>query len=128
MSTVTPASHSGRYSAWWRSRYCRSAVGWLSSSPAQRESQSTTTATSARTVEPATSPIASQVAPSSTTSRQTRLSVPACGSSAEWNFSAPARDARHWKKQHGVGAAGDVREAVAEQLAREPSRRCAAAS
>ena len=37
------------------------------------------------------------VAPSSTTSRQTRLSVRACGSIAECHFSAPERDARHWK-------------------------------
>ena len=27
------------------------------------------------------------------------MSVPACGSIAEWNFSAPARDCRHWKKR-----------------------------
>ena len=31
------------------------------------------------------------------TSRNTRLEVPACGSIAEWNFSAPDREARHWK-------------------------------
>src|SRR5215204_3806219 len=36
--------------------------------------------------------------PSSTTERQSPLSVPACGSIAEWYFSAPARDARHGKK------------------------------
>ena len=29
--------------------------------------------------------------------RHTSVSVPACGSIAEWNFSAPAADWRHWK-------------------------------
>src|SRR5918994_5090394 len=37
-------------------------------------------------------------APSSTTERQSPLSVPACGNIAEWYISAPAREARHWKK------------------------------
>lgn len=36
-------------------------------------------------------------APSATASRKTRLSGPACGTSAEWNRSAPPRGARHWK-------------------------------
>ncbi len=35
--------------------------------------------------------------PRLTTSRQTRLSVPACGTIPLWNFSAPVAAARHWK-------------------------------
>ncbi len=38
------------------------------------------------------------MAPSSQTSRNRSLSSPACGTRAEWNFSEPDRDWRHWKK------------------------------
>ncbi len=38
------------------------------------------------------------MAPSSQTSRNRSLSSPACGTRAEWNFSEPERDCRHWKK------------------------------
>ncbi len=34
--------------------------------------------------------------PSSSTSRKRALSAPACGTTALWNFSEPARDCRHW--------------------------------
>ena len=37
--------------------------------------------------------------PRPVTSRQVRVSVPAWGSIAEWNFSAPARDCHHWKNR-----------------------------
>lgn len=47
---------------------------------------------------PATSAQAARTRPSSTTSRKRRVSVPAWGSRAEWYFSAPAAEARHWKK------------------------------
>jgi len=50
------------------------------------------------TTEPAAvSPSRSRSAPRATASRYTRLSGPACGTSAEWNSSAPPRGARHWK-------------------------------
>ncbi|OLE24079.1 MAG: hypothetical protein AUG44_20410 [Actinobacteria bacterium 13_1_20CM_3_71_11] len=45
----------------------------------------------------ATGPRFASAEPSSMTSRQIRESVPACGSIAECHFSAPAREARHWK-------------------------------
>ncbi len=35
--------------------------------------------------------------PRADTSRKMRVSVPPCGSIAEWNFSAPPSDCRHWK-------------------------------
>jgi hypothetical protein len=35
--------------------------------------------------------------PSSRTSRKVRVPVPPCGSIAEWYFSAPPQDWRHWK-------------------------------
>src|SRR5690606_41429861 len=57
-----------------------------------------TMATSEVTRVPATSPRRSTMPPRATISRQTSLSVPACGSIAEWNFSLPCTDARHWKK------------------------------
>ena len=38
------------------------------------------------------------MAPSSQTSRKRALSRPAWGTRAEWNFSEPERDWRHWKK------------------------------
>ena len=37
--------------------------------------------------------------PSSEISRHTLVSVPACGTMPEWNFSAPATDCRHWKNR-----------------------------
>ncbi len=36
-------------------------------------------------------------APSSTTSSNSRVSGPACGTIEEWNISAPPRGWRHWK-------------------------------
>jgi hypothetical protein len=48
---------------------------------------------------PARSASERNVPPSATTSRNSWDSVPACGYIAEWYFSAPARDCRHWKKQ-----------------------------
>ena len=36
--------------------------------------------------------------PSSSTSRKRALSAPACGTTALWNFSDPARDWRHWNQ------------------------------
>lgn len=54
-------------------------------------------ATRARTRDPRTGASAATSAPSATTSRQIRVSVPPCGSIAEWNFSAPKREARNWK-------------------------------
>ena len=56
-------------------------------------------ATSAGTERPATGASLPRSAPSPTTSRQTLLSVPVCGSIALWNFSAPVAEARHWNER-----------------------------
>ena len=64
---------------------------------AHQESASHTTAASARTVLPATSPSRATASPSSVTSRKTLESGPACGTIAACSISAPAGDARHWK-------------------------------
>ena len=74
-------------------------LGRFSASLAHQASQLNSRATSATTRVPATSPRRSSNAPSSSASRQTAESVPACGIRAEWNFSEPCSDARHWKKQ-----------------------------
>ena len=89
--------------------------------------QSHTIATDASTRLPATSPSRSRTPPSSTTSRQSRVSVPAWGISPEWNFSAPAIDARTWKtlKPSAPCATCCRRHAAAGPVA---SRGCAAAS
>ena len=46
---------------------------------------------------PAISAAPASSRPSSRTSANVRDRGPACGSIAEWNFSAPPREARHWK-------------------------------
>ena len=48
---------------------------------------------------PATGASLFRVSPRAVTARKTSLSGPACGTIAEWYFSAPATDWRHWKKQ-----------------------------
>ena len=50
------------------------------------------------TRDPTISEIARRDCPSSTTSRQRAVDEPPCGTIAEWNFSVPASEARHWKK------------------------------
>ena len=74
-------------------------LGWESSSQAQRAFQSNRIATLLSAELPATSATAWSAEPSCSTSRHRRVSVPACGTSPEWNFSAPAREARHWKNR-----------------------------
>ena len=80
-----------------------SAAGWSGGSPVRWPTttpQSNRMATSAgRRRAPAIGARERSVAPRSTTRRNRSLSTPACGSIAEWYFSAPAADCRHWKKQ-----------------------------
>lgn len=83
-STVTPARHNARYSAKTVAWYETSTVGcagWLS---AHHDSQSKTTATEASTVDPTISAIRWYSAPTCSTSRNTFVSGPACGTIAEW--------------------------------------------
>ncbi len=96
-SAVRRRSKRAAYQASARSRASRSRLGRHSSFCAHHDCQSHTTATSATVRVPRISSSAATSAPSETTSRQIRLSVPACGTIAEWNFSAPEREARHWK-------------------------------
>ena len=67
-------------------------------------------------------PATSASRPSSWRRARRPRATPGCrcrraGPSPEWNFSAPAREARHWKNSTAVGAAGDVLQAVAHHLA-----------
>jgi hypothetical protein len=72
----------------------------LRSNSAQRDCQSNTNATEAATSLPTKASSPASSAPSAHTSSKERLvSIGPCGTIALWNFSAPARDARHWKKQ-----------------------------
>ncbi len=95
-----PRRSSAAYQSRASCRYRSSAVGCESCSLAHQESQSYTipTAAGSRSL-PATGASAFSVAPSSATARNRSLSAPACGTIAEWYFSAPAADCRHWKKQ-----------------------------
>jgi hypothetical protein len=73
-------------------------VGCESCSLAHHDSQSYRMPTRAlsRSV-PATGARVLRVSPSAATARNRSLSAPACGTIAEWYFSAPAADCRHWK-------------------------------
>ena len=76
-----------------------STLGWESSSTPHQAFQSKAMATRLVTRLPTTGARAPRCAPRVQTSRQRAESVPAWGSIAEWNFSAPAFDARHWKNR-----------------------------
>ncbi|OSY53509.1 hypothetical protein BG846_00822 [Streptomyces fradiae ATCC 10745 = DSM 40063] len=95
---VRPASHRARCHARTTSGYSASREGRPSCRVPHQACQSCSTATSAATRVPATSgPSAASSAPIRFTSRKARPCSPACGTIAEWNFSAPCRDWRHWK-------------------------------
>ena len=96
-STARWSRHSRSYQVRICARWLRSSAGRQGRSCAQWDSQSQRIATSAWTRVPRRSARPSSWEPSSLTSRQIRELVPACGSIAEWNFSAPLREARHWK-------------------------------
>ena len=66
-----------------------------------------TIATRACTRAPSKLPSPASSLPNPATSAQTGEAVPECESMAEWNFSAPIRDARHWKNSTPDGAPGD---------------------
>ncbi len=80
-----------------RSRASCSSLGRHSRPWAHQDCQSQIIATSATVRVPRMPSSRPSPAPSALTSRQIRESVPACGTIAEWNFSAPRRDCRHWK-------------------------------
>ena len=77
-------------------------------STAHQFSQSRTSATLASRPGGGRTGSAAILAPSALASRQVRVVVPACGRTAESNFSAPEVDWRHWKNMIPVGAASDA--------------------
>ncbi len=95
-------------------------MGCESCSLAHRDSQSKRMPTSAGSRSlPATGASVFRVSPSAVTARNRSLSAPACGTIAEWYFSAPAADWRHWKKHT---ASAPCATCVSESRAISPGR------
>ena len=75
----------------------KSWAGLAGFSTAHQFGQENTTAALVRTGAPGHPSAAASSAPSAVTSAQTGEAWPECDNIAEWNFSAPDREARHWK-------------------------------
>ncbi len=67
---------------------------------------------------PATGARVLRVCPRSATARKSSLSAPACGTIAEWYFSAPAADWRHWKKHTASAPWATCTQPVTGEVAR----------